>query len=165
MIRTLTIPGEPVAKGRPRVTSKGVAYTPQKTVNYETLVKELWAIKHSAEKPLEGPLCVYINAYFAIPKSWSKKKRQDALNEAILPTGKRDCDNVAKSLLDALNQLAYADDAQVTTLIVQKKYSERPRAELIIFSDDPLGHNRQNIFSQLFPESQLHRLSCHNAPD
>ena len=37
----LTIPGEPVAKGRPRFYNNR-AITPKKTVNYETLVKEMW---------------------------------------------------------------------------------------------------------------------------
>lgn len=39
------IPGEPVAKGRPRVTKFGV-HTPEKTKNYETLVKEMFHITY-----------------------------------------------------------------------------------------------------------------------
>ena len=34
-----TIPGEPTGKGRPRMTRTGHTYTPEKTVNYEALVK------------------------------------------------------------------------------------------------------------------------------
>jgi len=44
----LTIPGEPCAKQRPRL-GKGYIYTPQKTVNYETLVYEKFPIQEWAE--------------------------------------------------------------------------------------------------------------------
>jgi len=69
----LTVPGEPVAKGRPRVTKWG-AYTPEKTKNYETLVRELYIIQHG-QTLLDGELSVDIKAYFTIPKSTSKKKK------------------------------------------------------------------------------------------
>ncbi len=35
---------------------------------------------------------------------------------------KPDCDNIAKIILDALNGLAYDDDAQVVKLYVEKRY-------------------------------------------
>ena len=50
----------------------------------------------------------------------------------ILPTKKPDADNIAKAILDALNGLAYYDDAQVVHLEVQKRYSNEPRAEVFI---------------------------------
>ena len=45
----LTIPGEPCAKQRPRTTKQGHTYTPQKTVNYETLVYEKFPIQEWPE--------------------------------------------------------------------------------------------------------------------
>ena len=50
----------------------------------------------------------------------------------IFPTKKPDTDNIAKAILDALNGLAYYDDAQVVNLEVQKRYSNEPRAEVFI---------------------------------
>ena len=44
-----------------------------------------------------------------------------------LPTKKPDCDNIAKIVLDALNGIAYHDDAQVAELTVIKTYSRAPR--------------------------------------
>ena len=44
----------------------------------------------------------------------------------IRPTQKPDADNIAKSVLDALNGLAYADDKQIVTLVVDKYYDEEP---------------------------------------
>ena len=131
MIRTLTIPGEPTAKARPRVVN-GHSFTPAKTKNYETLVKELYWAKHSQEKPLEGPLCFYLNAYMQIPKSVSKKRRQAMLMGDEVPMKKPDLDNIAKSVTDSLNGLAYRDDSQIVMLVVSKWWSDAPRVEISI---------------------------------
>ena len=40
------------------------------------------------------------------------------------PTVKPDCDNLAKSILDSLNGLAYQDDKQVVELSIKKYYAE-----------------------------------------
>ena len=41
----------------------------------------------------------------------------------LLPTKKPDVDNVAKSVLDALNGVAWLDDSQVVRLEISKSYS------------------------------------------
>ena len=130
-----TIPGVPVGKGRPKFSTfngQAVAYTPEKTVNYENLVK--LSFQASGEKPFdrETQLKAIILAYFPIPKSTSKKKREKMQTDLILPTKKPDTDNIAKAILDALNGVAYYDDAQVVELHVVKKYSDEPRAEVMI---------------------------------
>jgi Holliday junction resolvase RusA-like endonuclease len=43
------------------------------------------------------------------------------------PTTKPDTDNIAKICLDALNGIAYHDDAQIVELQVSKLYSDEPR--------------------------------------
>lgn len=129
MIRFI-IPGEPVAKGRPRVTKWGT-YTPEKTKNYETLVRELYIIQHG-QTLLEGELEVKIKAYFTIPKSTSKKKKALMIGKDIRPTKKPDIDNVMKSVTDALNEIAYKDDSQIVSATVSKYYSEEPRVEVEI---------------------------------
>jgi Holliday junction resolvase RusA-like endonuclease len=60
-----------------------------------------------------------------IPKSWPKKKQAQAENNEISP-GKPDLDNIAKTVLDALNGVCYEDDAQVVILSVTKCYSREP---------------------------------------
>ncbi|HBQ85358.1 MAG TPA: RusA family crossover junction endodeoxyribonuclease [Syntrophomonas sp.] len=125
----LIIPGEPTGKARPRVTKQGIAYTPKKTVNYETLVQEIYAIEHG-NKRLEGEITARITAYFSIPKSASKKKKADMLSGQIRPTKKPDGDNLAKIILDSLNSIAYKDDSQVVELTVSKYYGDSPRVEV-----------------------------------
>ena len=128
----LTIPGEPVAKGRPRMMKSGIAFTPTKTRNYETLVKELYIIENRDKPMLEGQLSASINAHFTIPKSASKKNREKMLEWEIRPTKRPDLDNIAKAVLDALNGLAYQDDSQIVSLTVNKFYSEVPGVEIFI---------------------------------
>lgn len=123
--------GEPVAKGRPRVTKFGT-YTPQKTVNYENLIK----LSFKGEK-LTGQLKMAVKAYFAIPKSTSKKKRKQMVEEEIRPTKKPDCDNVLKIICDALNTIAYDDDKQIVEANISKFYSEQPRIEVKIYGIEP----------------------------
>ena len=127
----LTIPGEPCAKQRPRTTKQGHTYTPQKTVNYETLVRELYILQNFRQQ-LEGELVMTVRAYFTIPKSASKKKAADMAGGRIRPTKRPDWDNVGKIISDALNGLAYHDDSQIVTATVEKWYSAEPRVEVEI---------------------------------
>jgi Holliday junction resolvase RusA-like endonuclease len=129
-----TVYGNPVAKGRPRFTRQGSfvkSYTPEKTVNYENLVKISFDMCEEKEK-LEGELAVSLMVYCSIPKSTSKKKKALMLNGDIRPTTKPDLDNIAKAILDSLNGRAFDDDKQVVSLIVQKYYSDTPRVEIEI---------------------------------
>lgn len=126
----LTVPGEPVAKGRPRVGKFGT-YTPKKTLNYETYVKELWVTSYG-QTMLEGELKAEITAYFSIPKSTSKKKKVEMSEGRINPIKRPDADNIAKTVLDALNGIAYYDDSQIVEVTVKKRYAENPRMELAI---------------------------------
>lgn len=54
------------------------------------------------------------------------------LNNEIYPTTKPDTDNIAKSILDSLNKIAYLDDKQVVDLRVRKRYAEVPSVSVWI---------------------------------
>ena len=131
-----TVPGEPTGKGRPRVfKTNGVsrATTPQKTLNYENLVK--WIVGESMQvEQLTGEIEAEIKAYYAIPKSMTKKNRQLIEEGKLHPTKKPDLDNVAKIILDALNGIAYKDDSQVVRMHIEKEYAddEKPRVEVVL---------------------------------
>lgn len=126
------IPGPPMGKGRPRVTKQGHAFTPEKTVVYENLVKVEYQRQCGERFPDEAQLNVQILAYYAIPKSVSKKKRQAMLNHIIRPKKKPDGDNIIKIVCDSLNDIAYHDDAQVVDFVCRKFYSAFPRVEVTI---------------------------------
>lgn len=125
---TITIPGKPMGKQRPRASKRGGfvrLYTPEQTVNAETFTK-LCAMDQVGQPMLEGPLVVAMHAVFDVPDSWSKKKKADALSGALRPTGKPDLDNLAKLYSDALNKVVWGDDAQIVSMALSKSYGTEP---------------------------------------
>ena len=130
---TLTVPGEPMGKQRPRRASniRGT-YTPQKTLNYETLIKELFIIKYPDFKPIEGAVEISIGIYLTIPKSKSKKKQEEMAMDTIKALKNPDVDNVLKIVMDALEGLAYRNDNQVVTAHPTKRWSNTPRIDIKI---------------------------------
>ncbi|WP_373731451.1 RusA family crossover junction endodeoxyribonuclease [Bacteroides heparinolyticus] len=132
MRKTLTIPGDPVAKARPRVCGKAT-YTPTKTKNYKTLVKELYFGKYGQTvEEMEGMLKLTVNAYFQIPKSKSKRVQEMMHTNEIRPIKRPDIDNIVKSISDALNNVAYADDSQIVEVVAGKYYAHSPRVEIFL---------------------------------
>ena len=128
-----TVPGKPVGKQRPRFsrTCTGVrTYTPRKTQEYENLVRISY--RQVSKQKLEGAISATIYGYFEPPRSISKKQREQMLKGDISYIKKIDSDNLAKSILDALNGVAYDDDAQVCLLIVQKLYAKTARVEVVL---------------------------------
>lgn len=135
------IPGQPIGQGRPKfstINGHARAYDPEKSRNYKAYVKLLatQAMKDNGFTMIEGPCVLSINAYFEVPKSKSKKFREAALNGLEYPTKKPDADNILKAIQDALNGLAYKDDALIVRLGVTKLYSEIPRVEVTLIEWD-----------------------------
>ena len=129
------IHGDPQGKGRPRfstVCGHVHTRTPDETVLYENLVKAEYRQQVGVKFPDDAMLDVRIFAYYPIPKSASKRKRQAMLEKKIRPTKKPDWDNVGKVICDSLNGIAYRDDAQVVDSMVRKFYGEDPKVVVTI---------------------------------
>jgi Holliday junction resolvase RusA-like endonuclease len=125
------VPGAPVGKGRPRfssgVTKAGKrftrAFTPPPTASYENLVK-IQALKAMRGRaPFEGPLTLFVRAHLSIPSSWSRRKREQAVDGLIFPTVKPDLSNIVKAIEDAMNGIVYRDDAQISEFVCFKDYT------------------------------------------
>ena len=128
-MRAFKIPGKVQAKQRPRFNVKnGRAYTPQQTVNYENYVKVCYMdyMNQFGWDPLKGSINAEIEVFMQVPKSDSKKIKEAKLSGKIRPQVKPDVDNLCKTILDALNGLAYDDDKQVVECTVKKYYGEEP---------------------------------------
>lgn len=145
----LTILGEPKGKERPYATMVNGAvktFTRKETVNYESKVVAEYKAQHDEMLFENGEeIWATIIAYFKIPKVHYRYHKRtnttDLDKEGILmrdgkinPLKTPDTDNIAKICLDALNNIAYPDDSQITTLLVIKKYSEEPRVEITLES-------------------------------
>lgn len=142
--------GKPQGKQRARVTMVGgfaKAYTPEQTVSYENLIKlsfrkavneatsdtvEMSDIQATSFMADKEPLELILMAVYPIPKSFSKKKMEQAIKDEIRPTTKPDLDNVIKVVCDALNGVAYRDDTQIVQILASKSYGTEPRLEIAI---------------------------------
>lgn len=120
MIR-LVVEGPPKGKGRPRFSRKsGHAYTPADTLSAEDRVRAAWV---DAGRPrIDGPVIATVTAWFERPKSHfntkgelSKKGRENPW-----PCKTPDADNLYKLATDALNKLAFKDDAFIVECRVSK---------------------------------------------
>ena len=90
-------------------------FTPAKQRGYQQLVR-----MHALAARPRGPWLM------------SKTSRYRVDVEAYLPDERRrDLDNIAKTILDALNGALYVDDSQITTLLVATHVDRvRPRVEV-----------------------------------
>lgn len=123
------VPGKITGKARPRVnTLTGRAYTPGNTKDYEMLIKQYFKVKYPRYETLEGRIIIKIEAYFEPPKSTSKKQTEQMLENKISPTKKPDVDNIAKSILDAMNNFVFKDDNQVSKINVEKRFALEEKA-------------------------------------
>ncbi len=129
-----TVEGKPQGKARARTfynrrMGKMQSITPENTADYESIVR--WSYKAAGGGYYgKGLFEVHIKAVYEVPASYSKKKREAALKDEIKPSVKPDIDNITKSILDALNGVAYYDDSGVIRLTAEKVYGESPRVEV-----------------------------------
>lgn len=125
--------GEPIPQARARFTRAGRMYTPAKTRKWKEHVSRTAiaaAAEAGIEQPLTGPLRLTVSFSLPIPRSWPKKVRNKALLNQLLPASKPDVDNLAKAVMDAINDctnaegwpLIWKDDCQVCSLIAAKRY-------------------------------------------
>lgn len=134
-----TVPGPPQGKARARTCRNGHTYTPNHTVLYENLVKTEFLRQCGRPRLQAGSrpaLAMEITAVYPVPASYPKRDKVAALAGDLLPAKKPDADNVAKVIADALNGLAYTDDAQITDLSVRKRYGEEPEVRVKLWPLD-----------------------------
>ena len=130
------IPGEPQGKARPRFSRRsGTVYTPAKTRCYERRIAAAYQEEGGEKYPAGCYVRVLIRAFFQVPKSWSKAKREKALAGEIRPDKKPDIDNVEKVVLDSLNGIAYDDDKQVVYIACKKEYANTGELWICVVED------------------------------
>ena len=115
------IPGEPIAQPRAKVSTKNGfarAYTERDHPIHAYKQAIRLAYVNAGGEALEGPVEIRVACWFKRPTSHSKKRREHREPKISKP----DLDNLAKAILDALNEIAYNDDGQVCRLTVEKWY-------------------------------------------
>ncbi len=120
VVKTFFVAGEPVTKGsirafvprgwtRPVLTSTGG----KELKAWESNVS--WTAKQEGVKPLPGAVSLTLTFELPRPKSLPKK--------VAAHTKKPDIDKLARAVCDALTGIAYADDSQIVSLTVSKRYA------------------------------------------
>lgn len=137
-----TVPGTPVAQPRAKATSRGghvSMYTPTKTssgksngiAEFKAAVRIAAAAIHRGPL-LTGPLLVQIVAVFPRQSNRVWKTRPMPRYRHIV---RPDVDNIAKSILDALKGVTWADDTQVCSIGGDKWHAagdEAPHTTVVI---------------------------------
>jgi len=147
MVLYFTVEGKPIPQGRPRVTTKfgyAMAYDSKRNKDYKQRVTERArkAIIYQSgfEEPSSCLMDVSITFNFEPPKSWNKDQKNKALMGYLSPGHNKSCgdlDNLAKSILDALNGVIWIDDSQIESLHVRKTYSKHAGASVKIIKHEP----------------------------
>ena len=119
MICTQRFNINPVPASRPRV-SRWSTYYPKKYTKFKKDMEALTSVMETT--PSEKLVSVELEFGIMIPKSWSKKKREELNNTYC--SNNSDIDNYIKAILDSLNGIVYIDDKQVVELFAKKIYSE-----------------------------------------
>lgn len=127
---TITIPGTPIAKKRPRFARRGNFVTTYNTQETEES-RVLWEIKqqHSGE-PSTSPIALNVAFLMPIPKSTSNKKAKQMLSGEIAHVKKPDLSNCLKFIEDVCNGILWKDDSQLMSVMAEKYYSDSPQTIL-----------------------------------
>ena len=103
---------DPVPKGRPRLSRMRV-YTPKKTIDFESYVKNTARIAMRNASLFSGPIEVSLVFLLKKPKRVQR----------VYPSVRPDIDNYIKSVCDAFNGVVWEDDSQVVRLSAAKVYT------------------------------------------
>ncbi|HEY4356000.1 MAG TPA: RusA family crossover junction endodeoxyribonuclease [Acidobacteriaceae bacterium] len=126
-----SIPGRLGAWSRAgRNTASGITFTPKEMKSDQATVKQfaVLAMRDQCKTQLVGPLRMVVHTWRQPPESWSHKKKL----AAVYITTKPDFDNTLKLIADALNHVAYWDDAQIADGHHIKRYSMTMPEQVIV---------------------------------
>ena len=129
---TCTILGKPIAQARPRFARRGKfvkTYNPQETEAGKVYleIRQQWG----KNKPLDGPLKVWMTFCFPITKG-SKKEVADMINGITRHTKKPDLTNLGKFYEDVMNGLVFLDDKQICEIELDKAYAQEPQTIITV---------------------------------
>jgi len=129
----------PVGKSRPRFTNGGRTYTLTATKEAENNVRLAW---DAADRPYlgEGPIRLVVGVHVTRPKSHftSKGALSATGRRAFMPTSRPDLDNVVKLIADALNGLAWKDDAQLAVVTITRMWRDYPGIDVYAEAIQPI---------------------------
>lgn len=129
LVLDVVVPGIPVAKGRPRFSANGHAFTPDKTRKAEEHLGNA-----VATHCLDAGLSVIGGRGGVLPLSGELAVEVVFVTKAKT-TSRPDLDNLLKLVLDALNGIVWNDDSQVISIKTKKAQDvNNPRTHLRVWT-------------------------------
>lgn len=155
---TITIPGDPIPKLRPRFTKQGITYDTQshqkKHIQWylKSFIKERLA---EIQFPIPGRINCEFYFYMPIPESFSKRDKSLISWNAFEHISKPDCDNLVKFYLDCMSGIVYEDDRRIYRMYVLKRYDSEPRTEIRIMAPQQPIMSKVKAILGLFSADEL----------
>src|SRR5262245_61646451 len=119
-IVAFAIPGRLKGWARPRFDSRSkIVFKDKETASHQLMVREAAARAMGHRPLLEGPVALWVKTTTHRPQSWSNRRKASTLHVITRP----DVDNLAKLIMDALNNVVYFDDKQVCELHYKRTYN------------------------------------------
>lgn len=130
---TISLLGSPVGFARMRLSRLGSHFVPPHQRNAAAALRLAaeQAMRESDAVMFDEPVRLDLQAEFAPPASWSKRKQQAALIGLYHPP-RPDLDNVYKLAADALSAVVFRDDSLVAELHARKIYGVQPKLVITV---------------------------------
>ncbi len=122
----IVLPMKPFGKARPRCHGKVQPYMP---TEYKQKIKDVQCQVNLSEVP-DGPVLVYLNIGYPMPKGWSKAKK-DLARGKFCPRSP-DVDNVLGALMDAIFPKVAGGDSRVCGDNTRRYWSDDPQLEMTV---------------------------------
>ena len=127
-VKTYRIEMAPFAKARPRVTRNGTYMPPEYMAKREEL--QGLFLEEGGRLNIEGEVQLTVAFRFKMPKSWSKKKREET--DGLFCGKTPDLDNCIGAVMDAL----FANDSRVVQITAAKTWAYEDMMFIMIKFND-----------------------------
>jgi len=163
----IIIPGEPLAKSRPRATIRGAhaaVYDSQAKVVQELRSKFSYFCALNKPTDFEAyfrlPLFVTLCFHIGCAQSLSEPKKNEKLWH-FCPCIPKDLDNLCKMTLDIGNGILWKDDRQIVQLYAEKKFSDTPCTEIKVSLIKNSMSNVATKITKIFSPAEISLLNVH----
>lgn len=123
----LEVSGNPIPwmrPGRRLINGQVIVYDKQSKLKEQVR----WQLRSKFNhEPLATPVAITFTFFMPIPKSASRKMREQMELNAVHHMKRPDVDNIAKFYMDCLTGVVLVDDCQVWKMDTQKRYSSNPK--------------------------------------
>ena len=115
--------------GRRLINGQVIVYDKQSKLKEQVR----WQLRSNFNhEPLATPVSITFTFFMPIPKSASKKMREQMELNAVHHMKRPDVDNISKFYMDCLTGVVLVDDCQVWRIVAEKRYSSNPKTVIAL---------------------------------